>query len=43
MKFKRECPICKRIIKSQNVCSLAFEDIFKRHLRKHKLYKTEAK
>ena len=37
MSWERECPICNRIIKGGIACLSSFEDIFKRHLRTHKL------
>lgn len=36
--WKRECPICKKIIKGGVAGLSSFEDIFKRHLSTHKLY-----
>ncbi|MBU0958251.1 MAG: hypothetical protein KKF56_05590 [Nanoarchaeota archaeon] len=36
-KFQRECPICKKIIKSGNYSLTSFEEMFERHLKKHKL------
>lgn len=38
MTHKRECPICKKVIKSGKISLTAFEDIFQRHLKKHKLF-----
>ena len=40
-KFKKRCPYCNRIIKSGGASGEGFEEIFKRHLRVHKLKKSE--
>jgi len=37
-KFQRECPICKKVIKSGRAALSSFEEMFERHLKKHKLY-----
>ncbi len=35
--WKRECHICNKIIKGGGAGLTSFEDMFKRHLKKHKL------
>jgi len=38
-RFQKECPFCKKILKSGKYCLKSFEEMFERHLKKHKLSK----
>lgn len=41
--WERECKICNKIIKGGRASLTSFEDMFKRHLRKHKLLTSNVK